>query len=112
MTKLMIGLMMAGALLVGCDKGGEAGMKTEGSAKGAEKGAAASGESTGAKECDDYLKEIEECAKKNPAIGKPMLDTIAQTREAFKAGLSVGASKDATVQSCKQSADALKASCK
>jgi len=113
MTKLMIGLMMAGVLLVGCDKGADGGAKSEGTGKsGAAAEKSGSGDSTGAKECDDYIKAIEDCAKTNPMIGKPMLDSIAGTKEGFKAGIANAATKDATIQSCKSSADTIKSTCK
>jgi len=115
MTKLIVGLMLAGVLVVGCDKGADGGAKTEGSGKAAAAGekaeAKGGGESTGAKECDDYIKAIEDCAKKNPAMGKAQLDNIGNLRTAWKAGLSNEASKGPTIESCKTGADTIKQTC-
>ncbi|HEY4118811.1 MAG TPA: hypothetical protein VGM56_13190 [Byssovorax sp.] len=108
MTKLMIGLMMAGALLVGCgdkaggDKGGE---------KGADKGAAAAGgDSIGVKECDDYLKKMEGCIKNMPAEGKaPSEAALKQNRDAWKQMAAEPATKGALAGACKTALDAIAA---
>ena len=113
MTKLMIGLFMAGALLVGCDKGGGEGAKTDSTAKGSEKGAAAaSGDSIGVAECDEYFKKADECFSKNPAVKAAMGDSMNQNKQAWKAAAATPQGKESLKQSCKMATDALAQSCK
>jgi hypothetical protein len=111
MTKLMIGLFMAGALLVGCDKGGGGDAKTDGTAK-SDKAGAASGDSIGVAECDEYFKKADECFGKNPAVKAAMGDSVAQSRQAWKAAAATPQGKDQLKQSCKMATDALAQSCK
>jgi hypothetical protein len=107
MTKLMIGLLVASALLVGCDKGGEAGKDGKGDGKGA------SGDSVGVAECDDYFKKLEDCIGKNPALKASMGgDTMKQQKEGWKQMASNPATKDSLKTTCKSAADALAATCK
>ncbi|HVY45588.1 MAG TPA: hypothetical protein VHB21_06895 [Minicystis sp.] len=110
MTKLLIGLMMAGALLVGCDKGGEGGAKTEGTGKAAS--ASGSGDSIGVAECDEYFKKVEECFGKNPAVKAAMADSVKQNKAAWKQAAATPAGKEGLKTSCKMAVDALAQSCK
>jgi hypothetical protein len=108
MTKLMIGLLMASALLVGCDKGGEAGKDGKSG-----DGKAASGDTIGVAECDDYFKKLEDCISKNPALKASMGgDAMKQQKDGWKQMASNPATKDSLKTSCKTAADALAASCK
>ncbi len=112
MTKLMIGLFMAGALLVGCDKGGGGDAKTDSTAKGADKGAAASGDSIGVAECDEYFKKADECFSKNPAVKAAMADSVAQNKTAWKQLAATPQGKESLKQTCKMATDSLAQSCK
>ncbi len=100
-----IGLVVVlGALFaVGCgDKaaGGDA------SAKPAESGAAKSGDSTGIPECDEYIKNLESCIKKMPA----MEASLKAARDTYKSVPAEG--KAAAATGCKQAAEGIKEACK
>ncbi len=100
-----IGLVVVlGALFaVGCgDKaaGGDA------SAKPADSGAAKSGDSTGIPECDEYIKNLEGCVKKVPA----MEASLKTARDAYKSVPAEG--KAAAATGCKQAAEGIKEACK
>ena len=104
MSKSICLVVVLGALFaVGCgDKaaGGDA------SAKPAESGAAKSGDSTGIPECDEYIKMLEGCIKKMPA----MEATLKSTRDTYKSIPAEG--KAAAATGCKTAADAIKETCK
>lgn len=101
MTKTIIALLAAGALLVGCDSG-----KGGGDGKGEGK-AGASGDSIGVAECDEYVKKWEACFK-DPTMRAAAEPAFKAQRDAFKtAAAQGGAAKDALKNTCKQALDQL-----
>jgi hypothetical protein len=99
MTKWMIALIAAGALLGGCSKDGD---------KGADGKTAAAGESVGVAECDEYITKMEACMGKMPAEAKAVQEAaFKQARDGFKTGASTPEGKAALKTSCKAMVDAL-----
>ena len=99
MTKTMIALLAAGALLAGCDSG-------KGDGKGEGKTGAA-GDSIGVAECDEYVKKWEACFK-DPTTRAAAEPGFKAQRDALKtAAASGGAAKDALKTQCKALVDGL-----
>lgn len=99
MTKWMIALLAAGALLAGCNKDG--GKSGDGST-------AASADSIGVTECDDYLKKMESCLGKMPAQAKAASEAaFKQNRDAWKQAASTPAGKEGLKTACKAALDAI-----
>ena len=97
MTKMMIALLAASALVVGCSKEG-----------GGDGKAGAAGDSVGVAECDDYIKKYEGCMSKVPAEGKAAMEGAFKTqRESFKAGAATAEGKAALKGTCKTLLDSL-----
>ena len=69
--------------------------------------AGGSGDSVGAPECDDVLKKASAPGCKD----KPGMSAIEANRQNWKNGLANATSKDATIQACKATMNAVKAVC-
>lgn len=96
MTKMMFALLAMGALVVGCDKGGDAAGKT-----------GSTGDKIGVQECDDYLTKMEACIGKVPAEGKAAMEQGLKTsRDAWKQA-AAGPGKDTLKTTCKTMLDSL-----
>jgi hypothetical protein len=105
MTKTMIGLLMAGALVVaGCDD-----KKAEGGKDGK---SGASGDAIGVAECDEYFKKMEECFSKTPAMKAAMGDAMKQNKDAWKQAAATPQGKESLKTTCKAATDAIAQSCK
>ena len=90
MTKTMFTLLALGALLVGCEEGGDA---------------AATGDKVGIAACDEYITKMEACIEKMPAESKePQKQGLKAVREGWKAAAS-GATKDTVATACKTALD-------
>lgn len=98
MTKMMIALLAASALVVGCSKEGGGGDGKTGAA----------GDSVGVAECDEYIKKYEGCMSKVPAEGKAAMESAFKTqREGFKAAASTPEGKTQLKTTCKTLVDSL-----
>ena len=99
MKKVMVGLIMAGGLLLvgaGCSKS-EGGENT-----------AASGDKIGVQECDDYITKYAACIAKMPAAAKGPAETGFKTqKDAWKAAAATPQGKEGLKTGCKMALDAL-----
>lgn len=99
MTKWMIALIAAGALLGGCSKDGD---------KAADGKTAAAGETIGVAECDEYLTKMEACMGKMPAEAKAVQEAaFKQSRDAWKQAAATPQGKEGLKTGCKAALDAL-----
>jgi hypothetical protein len=104
MKKVLIGLLMAGGLVV---LGAGCGNEKAGDGKDA-KGTAASGDSIGVAECDDYFKKLDACMGKMPAAGKAAFEqSRKQNHDAWKAAAATPQGKEGLKTGCKAAVDAL-----
>ncbi len=97
MTKMMIALLMASALVVGCSKEG-----------GGDGKSGAAGDSIGVAECDEYFKKMEACMGKMPAEAKATYESsMKQNKDAWKAAAATAEGKAGLKTGCKAALDGI-----
>lgn len=97
--KAMIALVVMGScLVVGCGKKADEGPKP-------------AAESTGVVECDDYLKQIDQCIVTAPAQKATMEQSKAQMAVVFKAMASAPGGKEKLKADCADHIKRLAATC-
>jgi hypothetical protein len=108
MKRAMIGLMMAGGLLLAA----ACGNKEESKPTATETAAPAmTAESIGVPECDAYFKKVVDCMGKKPEL-KPMLEpAMKQSAQAWKPLAANPATKDGLVKGCQAATEQLAKQC-
>lgn len=98
MKKLMVALMAASALAVGCGEKGSG---------------AAAREKVGVPECDDYIAKMEACFNKDAAAKAALESGLSTTRDAWKqTAAQGGAAKDGLKTVCASMVVQIPANCK